>query len=232
MSVAIIGLVGVVVGALITGVANWLIQDSQSKSQSAAAAKAAARLTYDDFLHYQSTIVRALSRNHHDLAGSGVASWWDESEVLPRQTSADDQKRLLSALDDEPSQDVAAAQGWMEYLLNRSKTTSATTNDLTVMQDTFCRLDLGREHLSGPISGRHYTSFKDGAVLDSLPYPDTLEELGISDQQCAHRHAVNYGREERPPPGAPEPGPGIQPADNMLGSRDPLFTDEPAADDP
>jgi hypothetical protein len=186
MSAAIIGLVGVVVGAIVGGVANWLVQNSQANRQTASSVRAIARLTYDDFLHYQSTLVRALARDH---------DWWDRTEALHRQTSVEDRKQLLGALDDEPSQDVAAAQGWMDYLLSRSNSVARPTDiDLTVMRDTFCRLDRGRYQLSGSVSGRRYTSFKDGAVLESLDHPATLEDLGISESQCEARRAIHYGR--------------------------------------
>jgi DNA-directed RNA polymerase subunit N (RpoN/RPB10) len=188
MSAAIIGLVGVVVGALVTGVSNYLIQNSQSKQEAAAAVRAAARLTYDDFLHRQSTLVRALARQDQ--------GWWTESEVLAPQTTLEDRKRLLGALGDEPSQDVAGAQGWMDYLLSRRKHNDRPTGtDVDVMRDTFCRLDRARGHLSGPISGRVYTSFKDGAVLDSITPPTTLEELGVGEDCCRRRQAANYGRQ-------------------------------------
>lgn len=204
MSTAVIGLAGVVIGAIITGVANWLVQNSQVNRQSAAAVRAVARLTYDDFLHYQSTLVRALARD---------GEWWDESEVLPPQVSLADWKLLLAALDDEPSQDVAAAQGWMKYLLARRRRNGALTDtDLTVMRDTFCRLDRARRHLSGAVSGRRYTSFRDGAVLESIHRdpPVTLEELEISERRCQGRRAINYGRS---PSG---------PALPILGVHDPL----------
>ena len=192
MSVAIIGFVGVVVGAVVSGVANWLVQNSQTSRGTAAAVKAAARLTYDDFLHYQSTLVRALARNG--------GSWWRASEVLARQSSIEDRKLLLSALADGPSQDVAAAQGWMDYLLGRrTGNEDPSEADLRVMRDTFCRLDRARGHLSGSISGRQYTTFTDGAVLDSIEPPVTLEQLEISALHCEARRAVNYGRGILPP---------------------------------
>jgi hypothetical protein len=187
MSAAIIGLVGVVVGAVVGGVANWLVQNSQTRRQTASSVRAIARLTYDDYLHEQSTLVRALARDH---------AWWDRTEALKLQTSVEDRKVLLGALDDDPSQDVAAAQGWMDYLLSRRNSVARPTDiDLIVMRDTFCRLDRARWQLSGSVSGRRYTAFTDGAVLESLDHRATLEDLGISELQCDARRARHYGRD-------------------------------------
>jgi hypothetical protein len=185
MSAAIIGLVGVVAGAIVTGVINWLVQNSQARRQTTSTVKAIAGLTYDDYLHYQSTLVRALDRPGH---------WWDEGESLERQTSIDDRKLLLAGLDDRASQDVAAAQGWMDYLARRRHPhRGPTAIDTRVMRDTFCRLDQARRHLA-EASGRRYSSFKDGAVLETLEHAQTLEELHLSDADCRARRAVNYGR--------------------------------------
>jgi hypothetical protein len=190
VTAAIFGLVGVVVGGVLSGVVNWLLERKRVTS----AARAIARLTCDDFLHYQSTLVRALAAN----------GWWDSAFLLEPQVDIEDRKLLLGYLDDALSQQVAAAQGWMSYLISRRKSDAAaqgpTSEDLQVMRDTFCRLERAREHLSSKeLSGWEFMSFKDGAVLASLPagtsHPPTLQQLGISSNQCGQRAAVHYGRE-------------------------------------
>jgi hypothetical protein len=184
MTAAIFGLAGVVVGGVLTGVVNWLLQRGQANS----AAKAIARLTYDDFLHYQSTLVRGLAAQH----------WWSRGALLQPQVSLDDRKLLLGWLADDPSQEVAAAQGWMGYLINRREAApqdqGPTPEDVRVMRDTFCRLEQAREQLSS-VSGRRFGSFQDGAVLASLPTDHTLEDLQISGGHCTARRGAAYGRE-------------------------------------
>lgn len=101
------GLIGVIIGGVINFVATVYQQNRTDRS----ARHAIARLTYDDFLRYQSTLVRA-------LAGG---TWWPDSSLLKTQTSIADRKVLLGDLDDGTSQDVADAQGWMEYLIQVRK---------------------------------------------------------------------------------------------------------------
>jgi hypothetical protein len=159
--------------------------------------RAVARLTYDDFVHAQSTLVRALART--------PPGWWDDSEVLEPQTTLEDRKLLLGYLADEASQVVAAANGWMGYLLRRKQQATRqhqrpSPTDLVVMRDTFCRLNYARTLLAGAVAGADstsgwtYSSFDEGAVLESLDHPATLESLGISDSQCVARRADGYGR--------------------------------------
>lgn len=189
MTAAIFGLLGVIVGGILNGVVSWQVQRVQTRSS----ARAIARLVYDDFLHMQSTLVRALAGEH----------WWDANHLLKLQVTPEDWKLLLGALADEPSQDVAGARGWMDYLIGCWHTASKTpghappaptATDVQLMRDTFCRLDRARWQLSGKVSGRRFSSFKDGGVLATLEVPRTLEELGIDTDSCRRRRKAGYGR--------------------------------------
>jgi hypothetical protein len=185
VTAAIFGLLGVVVGGVLSGVVNWSLQRYQTKSS----AKTIARLVYDDFLHFQSTLVRSLASE----------SWWEKSHLLEEQVLPEDWKLLLGALDDASSQEVAAARGWMRYLIEVWKAEMSDESqkplgeDLQVVRDTFCRLDRGRRQLSN-LSGRKFRSFKDGGVLATLEKRTTLEELGIAQDQCKRRRKIDYGR--------------------------------------
>lgn len=199
MTAAIFGLVGVVVGGVLNGLVGWRVQRGQARSS----ARAIARLAYDDFLHLQSTLVRALA----------VDRWWDNSHLLEEQVRPDDWKLLLGELDDEPSQDVASAHGWMIYLISRWRTVvpnplqtplnlpqappKPTSADLQLMRDTFCRLDRARWQLSGKVSGRRFSTFEEGSVLATLDVPRSLEELRIAPGQCRKRRKAGYGRPGR-----------------------------------
>jgi hypothetical protein len=178
----VFGLVGVIVG----GVINFVATVYQQRGLDRSARHSIARLTYDDFLHYQSTLVRALA----------ASSWWPDSALLKPQTKLEDRKVLLGDLEDEPSQDVADAQGWMDYLIQRRHDADGPPGaiDLQLMRDNFCRLDRARWQLSGTVSGRRFRSFVDGATLASLDRHTTLEELGIGDQDCRCRRHLHYGR--------------------------------------
>jgi hypothetical protein len=196
VTAAIFGLLGVIVGGVLNGVVNWWLQRGQASSS----ARAIARIVYDDFLHMQSTLVRALASEH----------WWDNFHLLKEQVRPDDWKLLLGALGDAPSQDVAAARGWMLYLISRWRTVvpdpsqtpptlplappQLTAADGRLIRDTFCRLDRARWQLSGKVSGRRFSSFKDGGVLATLDTPRTLEQLGIAADQCRQRRKEGYAR--------------------------------------
>jgi hypothetical protein len=186
VAAAIFGLIGVLVGGVLSFVTTVFLQRRNDRS----AVRSIARLAYDDCLHFQSTLVRALA----------AGKWWPEEEVISPQVGASDRKFLLGELNDARSQDVAAAIGWARYitLRRKGKDTKPTPEELTMMRDTFCRLDRARWQLSGKISGRRFRSFTDGAVLNTLDRPTTLEELGICDQRCRERRKMNYGREVTP----------------------------------
>jgi hypothetical protein len=185
VTAAIFGLLGVVVGGVLSGVVTWLLQ----RNQTASASRAIARLAYDDFLHFQSTLVRALA----------AGEWWDRSYLLEPQVTTDDWKLLLGQLKDEPSQEVAGARGWMAYLTSRGAAApdnqAPSQQDLQIMRDTFCRLDRGRWQLSGTVSGRRFSSFERGGVLATLEVPRDLAALGISEDACEQRREAGYGRE-------------------------------------
>jgi hypothetical protein len=185
VAAAVFGLIGVIIGGVINFVATVYQQNRTDRS----ARHAIARLTYDDFLRYQSTLVRALA----------AGTWWPDSSLLKTQTSVADRKVLLGDLDDGTSQDVADAQGWMEYLIQvrkRAGTRGPSEIELELMRDNFCRLDHARWQLSGSVSGRRFRSFVDGATLKSLDHYTTLELLGISDEDCRCRRELHYGRGE------------------------------------
>jgi hypothetical protein len=184
MAAAIFGLIGVLVGGVLNFVTTMYLKRSQSRS----ALRSIARLAYDDCLHFQSTLVRALA----------TEQWWAEPEAIMPQVDRADRKILLGELPDDPSQDVAAALGWAEYLSVRRHPGRPSDAELRMMRDTFCRLDVARWQLSGKVTGRRFRTFTDGAVLATLDAPTTLAALGICDEDCRQRRKINYGREVRP----------------------------------
>lgn len=184
VTAAIFGLLGVLVGGVLNFVTVLYLQGRKDKS----ARRSIARLAYDDCLHFQSTLVRALAQR----------AWWAKGEVITPQVGAADRKFLLGQLADTPSQDVASAIGWAAFITLRrdSSTAKPTDVEFQMMRDTFCRLDLARWQLSGKASGRRFRSFTDGAVLATIRPPTTLDVLGISDEQCRECRKRNYGRTE------------------------------------
>jgi hypothetical protein len=186
VAAAIFGLIGVLVGGLITFATTVYLQGRQDRS----ALRSIARLAYDDCLHFQSTLVRALASKE----------WWSAGEVMTLQVDKDDRKFLLGQLDDAASQDVAGAIGWMTYLTLRCREAKLAPlpAEFTMMRDTFCRLDAARWQLSGKVSGRRFRSFADGAVLNTVEPPRTLEELEICDERCRERRKLNYGGKVAP----------------------------------
>jgi hypothetical protein len=188
VTAAIFGLLGVMVGGVLNGVVNWWLQRYQTRSS----AKTIARLVYDDFLHFQSTLVRSLADQ----------CWWEKEHLLEEQVQPEGWKLLLGALGDSSSQDVAAARGWMRYLIEvwKAEMSSGTQqsprelgDQLQAVRDTFCRLDRGREQLY-ELSGRKFRSFKDGGVLATLKEGATLEDLHIAPDECKARRKQDYAR--------------------------------------
>jgi hypothetical protein len=187
VAAAIFGLIGVLVGGVLNFVTTMYVRSRQERSS----LRSIARLAYDDCLHFQSTLVRALA----------TGMWWQKGEVIEFQVGDGDRKLLLGELPDRASQDVADAIGWARYTMlrrNHAKEVPPTPNELQIMRDTFCRLDAARWQLSGKASGRAFRSFSDGAVLATLEQPTTLEALGICDERCEERRSMNYGREATP----------------------------------
>jgi hypothetical protein len=196
VTAAIFGLLGVIVGGVLNGVVNWWLQRSQTKSS----ARAIAGVVYDEFRHLQSTLVRSLA----------AGEWWQPSYLFDEDLGRDDWKLLLGALDDRPSQDVAAARGWMTYVIARCREVTRnrrsddqpvashklSPEDRRLMQDTFCRLDRAREQLA-KLSGRDFSSFENGGVLATIDPPKTLAELGIAPDECRARRKEDYARVDR-----------------------------------
>lgn len=181
VAAAVFGLIGVLVGGVLSFATTVYLQDRRDRSS----LRSIARLAYDDCLHFQSTLVRALA----------TPGWWPAGEAIDPQVDDGDRKFLLGELDDASSQDVAAAIGWAAYItLRREHAAAPTEAELLMMRDTFCRLDVARWQLSGKVSGRRFRSFADGAVLTTLDTPTTLEALGICDAECRERRKLNYGR--------------------------------------
>jgi hypothetical protein len=189
VTAAIFGLLGVIVGGVLNGAVSWWLQRGEARSS----ARATAGVVYDDFLHMQSTLVRTLD----------AKEWWETSHLFNEQVGREDWKLSLSALDDEASEAVAAARGWMSYLIGSrnvaierhkagSRQLKLDVAEEHLMQDSFCRLDYARRKLS-KLGGRNFRSFENGGVLASLPQPRTLRELGIADDQCRIRRKARYG---------------------------------------
>jgi hypothetical protein len=188
VTAAIFGLLGVVVGGVLSGLITWLLQRGQTRSS----ARTIARLVYDDFLHSESTLVRSLAAGH----------WWKDSYLLQEQVAAEDWKLLLGSLPDKPSQAIAGARGWMAYLvaLWHEKLPDPTRPppplsdaDLLLMRDVFARLEWARSQLS-QYSGRSFSTFEDGGVLATIEPPKTLQQLGIGPEECTRRRKANYAR--------------------------------------
>jgi hypothetical protein len=129
------------------------------------------------------------------------------SYLFDEDLGRDDWKLLLGALDDRPSQDVAAARGWMTYVIARCREVTRnrrsddqpvephklSPEDCRLMQDTFCRLDRAREQLA-KLSGRDFSTFENGGVLATIHPPQTLAELGIAPNECRARRKEGYAR--------------------------------------
>jgi hypothetical protein len=101
---------GAVVGGSFTLFAQITNDRNQAKTARQAAedqAAATAILLQDDFWHYQAMLARALDR----------CTWWKPSELPPAQATIDDRKTIFAALPDEQTNLVAAAQGWIDYLI-------------------------------------------------------------------------------------------------------------------
>ena len=71
MAAAIFGLIGVLVGGALNFATTYYLQPRQDRS----AVQSIARLAYDDCLHYQSTLVRALAES----------DWWPRNELMSTQ---------------------------------------------------------------------------------------------------------------------------------------------------
>lgn len=148
-----------------------------TKAEEKARVAATALLLQDDFWHYQATLARALDRSQ----------WWSFAEILEQQATIDDRKTVWAALSTVKTNDVAAAQGWMDYLSQRRKqlphgTTPLTSEDAGTMQLTFCLLEKGRSALA-KLAERDASSFRESRVLRQLTHPEQIVEL--LDAGCA-----------------------------------------------
>jgi hypothetical protein len=165
---------GAVVGGSFTLFGQITNDRNQAKTARQAAedqAAATAILLQDDFWHYQAMLARALDR----------CTWWKPSELLPAQATIDDRKTIFAALPDEQTNLVAAAQGWIDYLIGTRQT---MTDDLpalsqefaTTMQMTVSQLEQGRAALA-KLARRPASAFSDSRVLDELDHCKTVEQL-------------------------------------------------------
>jgi hypothetical protein len=139
--------------------------------------RATALLLQDDYWHYQATLARALDRS----------TWWDSSEALEQQATIDDRKTVWAAPPAAKTNDVAAAQGWLDYLNQRRKcqgsgTPSLSAEDVDVMALTFCLLEDGRGALA-QLAGRDASHFRESRVLQQLANPQRIVDL--IDTGCA-----------------------------------------------
>jgi hypothetical protein len=57
-------------------------------------------------------------------------TWWRPVELLPAQASIEDRKTVLAALSNEHTETVAAAQGWIDYLIGCRQQLSGDTPPL------------------------------------------------------------------------------------------------------
>ncbi len=165
---------GAVVGgsfALLAQITNDRNQAKTAKKAAEDQAAASAILLQDDFWHYQSMLARALDR----------CTWWKPSELASAQATIDDRKTILAALDDEQTNTVANAQGWVDYLISTRQTIAGelpplSHNFATTMQMTFSQLELGRGALA-ELARRRATPFSDSRVLDELVNCRTVDQL-------------------------------------------------------
>ncbi len=158
-------LLGAIVGGLASLAGTWLTgrqSSNAAKKQDQALAAASALLLQDDFWHYQATLARALDAHR----------WWDPAEQSKPQATINDRKTVLAKLvTATDTNNVADAQGWMDYLTQRCKTLVATQKlndeDVVTMKLTFCLLERGRKALAD-LAGRTATDFRKSRVLEQL----------------------------------------------------------------
>jgi hypothetical protein len=162
--VALVGFGGAIVGGAAT-VFGQSMNDQAQKKKSAAdslqLAAATALLIQDDYLHYEATLARSLDR----------WTWWKPAELLDAQASTADRKTVWGKLDDDKRWVVAAAQGWMDYLIQCRKlqppgeTPPLSLEDGHTMRQTFCDLEQARQtlqSLTGP--NRDFIPFGESGV--------------------------------------------------------------------
>ena len=80
VAAAIFGLIGVLVGGVLNFVTTMYVQGRSDRSS----LRSMARLAYDDCLHFQSTLVRALADG----------DWWPKGESIEPQLGDHDRKLL------------------------------------------------------------------------------------------------------------------------------------------
>jgi len=166
--------VGAVIGGSFTlsaQVLNDRFQRNTAKKAADDQAAATAILLQDDFWHYQSMLARALDR----------CTWWKPAELLPAEASTDDRKTVFASLPDKQTNTVAAAQGWVDYLIGCRQAMSGDAPSLDrgaaeTMQMTFKYLDDGRRALAD-LARRSATSFSESRVLGELANCKTEADL-------------------------------------------------------
>lgn len=168
------GAAGAIIGGSFTLAAQVLNDHSQQRTAKKASddlVSATAILLQDDFWHYQSMLARALDR----------CTWWRPGELLPAQASIEDRKTVFAALSNEHTETVAAAQGWIDYLIGCRQQLPEDTPSLDqeyadTMQMTFRDLEAGRGALAN-LARRRASPFSEGRVLGELTNCKTVEEL-------------------------------------------------------
>ena len=198
----IAGLVGAVIGGLASFGGTWYNAQSVSKAaeqSQAALVSATALLMQDDFYHFQVTLARALDR----------WGWWEQSEVLPQQSSVADRKTVWAALPDSPieiesrtleyvknsgafqapdtvTNAVADAQGWIDYLTQLRKATDGDPlpSDFDTIKWCFALLDVGRQSLQR-LAKREATDFSKSHVFESLRFHSVAELLACTSKPPA-----------------------------------------------
>jgi hypothetical protein len=169
-----VGFVGAVVGGGATYATQRTADAYRAREQERERRKlvsATALLIQDDFLHYQSTLARALDSRR----------WWLESRMLPTQATVEDRKVVWAELGDEDTLTAANAQGWMDYLVSCRKALpkedppALTPSEVDAMRMTFEYLEEGRQALA-ELANRPATPFSKSRVFDQLT-SSTVEEL-------------------------------------------------------
>jgi hypothetical protein len=176
---AIVGGAATLAGTVLTG----YLTGRAAKKRERALLAATALLVQDDFWHFQATLARAIDRSQ----------WWDLAEMLKQQATIEDRKAVWAALPTTAeTNDVAAAQGWMDYLNQRRKALPAGAptlgkDDLETIKMTFCLLEQGRRALA-ELAGRAASGFQDSRVLRQLTNRQQIVELLIAG--CAQNASV------------------------------------------
>lgn len=157
---------GTLLGSVIAALVTQFATSRREQRAHAAKVRGIARVLSEEFFRQQSTLARAIFRQH----------WWRIEELLHSQVSVDELRELATELDNKRWAAVAGVMGWMAYFKGVQAAAIRTGAPPSAQQlkrfvALYRALDIARYGLSA-ISGRGYRSHN--------PEPmrrDVIEEL-------------------------------------------------------